>query len=140
MVFDAVFNRISVISLRPVHLSMLSWGAFNQYSAKYYLQSINYRQSSERILGKSMIEPATSCSQVRLSYGVQLLETMLEKEKSYKPSFSPFSRDVFKSQSPRDYENRCLFREQFILLKLKKTRQKLTIYHIIPSSNEEEVF
>ena len=39
MVFNAVFNSISVISLRPVHLSMLSWSSFNQYSAQYSSQA-----------------------------------------------------------------------------------------------------
>ena len=35
MVFNAVFNSISAISQRPVHVSMLSWNSFNQYSAQY---------------------------------------------------------------------------------------------------------
>ena len=34
-----VFNSISVISRRPVHLSMLSWSSFNQYSAQYSFQA-----------------------------------------------------------------------------------------------------
>ena len=32
MVFNAIFNSISVTSWQPVHLSMLSWSSFNQYS------------------------------------------------------------------------------------------------------------
>ena len=36
MVFNAVFNSISIISLRPVHLSMLSCNSFNQYSSQYF--------------------------------------------------------------------------------------------------------
>ena len=39
MVFNVVFNSISVTSRRPVHLSMLSWSSFNQYSAQYPLQT-----------------------------------------------------------------------------------------------------
>ena len=39
MIFNAVFNGISVISQRPVHLSMLSWSSFNQYSAPYFFPS-----------------------------------------------------------------------------------------------------
>ena len=35
MVFNAIFNSISVISQRSVHLSTLSWSSFNQYSAQY---------------------------------------------------------------------------------------------------------
>ena len=32
MVFNTIFNSISVILWLPVHLSMLSWNSFNQYS------------------------------------------------------------------------------------------------------------
>ena len=39
MVFNAVFNSISVISRQPVHLSMLSWSSFKQYSAEYSFQA-----------------------------------------------------------------------------------------------------
>ena len=39
MMFNAIFNRISVISQRPVHLSILSWCSFNQYSAQYSFQA-----------------------------------------------------------------------------------------------------
>ena len=39
MVLNAVLNSISVISQRPVHLSMLSWSCFNQYSAQNSFQS-----------------------------------------------------------------------------------------------------
>ena len=39
MVFNAIFNSISVSSQRPVHLSMLSWISFNQYSAQYSFQA-----------------------------------------------------------------------------------------------------
>ena len=39
MVFNAVFNSISVISWRPVHLSMLFWSSFNQYSTHYSFQA-----------------------------------------------------------------------------------------------------
>ena len=39
MVFNAVFNSISVISLRPVRLSMLFRSSFNQYSAQYSFQA-----------------------------------------------------------------------------------------------------
>ena len=35
MVFNAVFNNISVISRRPMHLSMLSLSSLNQYSSQY---------------------------------------------------------------------------------------------------------
>ena len=37
--FIAVFNNISLISLRPMHLSMLSSRSFNQYSAQYSFQA-----------------------------------------------------------------------------------------------------
>ena len=39
MVFNAVSNIFSVISRRPLHLSMLSWNSFNQYSAQYSFQA-----------------------------------------------------------------------------------------------------
>ena len=39
MVFNIVFNTISLISQRPVHLSMLSWSSFNQYSTQYSVQA-----------------------------------------------------------------------------------------------------
>ena len=35
MVFNAVFNSVLVISQMPVHLSMLSWSSFYQYSTQY---------------------------------------------------------------------------------------------------------
>ena len=35
MVFNAIFNSISVISRWPVHLSMFFWSSINQYSAQY---------------------------------------------------------------------------------------------------------
>ena len=35
----AVFNSISIILRWPVHLSMLSWSSFNQYSAQYSFQA-----------------------------------------------------------------------------------------------------
>ena len=38
MVFNALFNSISVISRQPVHLSILYWNSFNQYSAQYSFQ------------------------------------------------------------------------------------------------------
>ena len=37
--FSAVFISISVISRRSVHLSMLPWSSFNQYSAQYFFPS-----------------------------------------------------------------------------------------------------
>ena len=39
MVFNDIFNSISVILWRPVHLSMLSWSSFNHYSAQYSFQA-----------------------------------------------------------------------------------------------------
>ena len=42
MILNAVFNSISVISRRPVNLSMFSWGSFNQYSAQYVFQADEY--------------------------------------------------------------------------------------------------
>ena len=39
MVFNAVFNSISVISRQPVHISMLSRSSFNQHSAQYCFQA-----------------------------------------------------------------------------------------------------
>ena len=39
MGFNAVFNTISVISQRPVHLPMLSWSSIDQYSAQYSFQA-----------------------------------------------------------------------------------------------------
>ena len=39
MVFNAVFNSVSVISQWPVHLSMLSRSSFNHYSAQYFFQT-----------------------------------------------------------------------------------------------------
>ena len=38
MVFNSVFNSISLISRRPVYLSMVSWSSFNQYFAQYFFQ------------------------------------------------------------------------------------------------------
>ena len=84
-----VFNNILVILQRPVHLPILSWSLFNQYSAQYSFQARgcfpiwplfkqqiavregneacrnDYHQSSERILAEPGIEPATSYSKVR---------------------------------------------------------------------------
>ena len=39
VVVNAVFHSISGISWRPVHLSMLSWSCFNQYSAQLTYQA-----------------------------------------------------------------------------------------------------
>ena len=39
VVFNAVFNNISIISRRPVHLSRLSGSSFNQYSAQYSFEA-----------------------------------------------------------------------------------------------------
>ena len=88
MRFNAVFNVLSIISRRPVHLSMLSWSSFNQYSAQYSFQAtgsfsnitfVETTNSGERgmnpvamtiinpckkKLAEPGIEPATSCSQV----------------------------------------------------------------------------
>ena len=82
ILFNAVFNSISVISKWPVHLSMLSWTRhnilFKQLAAFPYNHCRNnelrrernescgndYHQSSETILAKPGIEPATSCSQI----------------------------------------------------------------------------
>ena len=38
MVFSSISNYISVISRRPVHLSMLSWSSFYQSSSQYSFQ------------------------------------------------------------------------------------------------------
>ena len=37
--YYAVFNIILIISRYPVHLSMLSWGSFDQYSTQYSFQA-----------------------------------------------------------------------------------------------------
>ena len=39
MVFNTVFNSISVTSQWLVHLSMFSWSSFNQYSTQYSFQA-----------------------------------------------------------------------------------------------------
>ena len=39
MVFNAVFNGVSVILQRSVHLSMLSYSSFKQCSAQYFCQA-----------------------------------------------------------------------------------------------------
>ena len=39
MVLNAVFNSISVVLRRPVHLSMLFWRYFHQYYGIIYLPS-----------------------------------------------------------------------------------------------------
>ena len=44
-VFKAVFNSISVVSPRPVHLFMLSWSSFNQYSEQYSFQATAFRDN-----------------------------------------------------------------------------------------------
>ena len=85
---NTVFNSVSVISRRPVHLSMLSWVLFTSSRHKILFNPQaafphkhcqnngerwemndscrnDYHQSSERILAEPGIEPATSCSQVR---------------------------------------------------------------------------
>ena len=65
MVFNAVFNTISVVSRRPVHLSLLSWSSFNQYAAQHSFQANGYFPTEplskqrtavreERILSKSL--------------------------------------------------------------------------------------
>ena len=64
MVFDTVFNSISVIMQQPVHLSMLSWSSFSQYSLQYSFQAtgcfpnitiVETTDSSER--GMTIINP-----------------------------------------------------------------------------------
>ena len=85
------WHGFQVISQRPVHLSMLPWGCFNQYSASHHRNDRQQRernescqnnerqqlernescqndchQSSKRILAKPRIEPATSCSHLVL--------------------------------------------------------------------------
>ena len=40
MVFNTVFKTISVMSRWPVHLSILSWSSYKQYSAQYSFQAI----------------------------------------------------------------------------------------------------
>ena len=42
LVFNAFFNIISVISRRPLHLSILSLSSFNQNSAQYSLQASGF--------------------------------------------------------------------------------------------------
>ena len=87
MVFNTVYNSISVILQRPVHLSIFSWvvltitphnvlskalAAFphnhcrnnGQQWERNELCRNDCHQSSERILAKQGIEPATSCSWV----------------------------------------------------------------------------
>ena len=83
VVFNAVFDNSSVISRRPVHLSMLSWSFFltstphnilsqplatfqhnhcrNNVPQRERIESCrnDYHQSSGRILAKPEIEPAT---------------------------------------------------------------------------------
>ena len=39
IVLKSIFNSISIILWRPVHLSMLSWSSFNQYLSQYSLQT-----------------------------------------------------------------------------------------------------
>ena len=86
MVFNAAFNAISFISRWPVHLPILSWYSFCQYSAQYSFQTTGYSPtiaetmySDERGMNPVAmtiispqkeywtslgIELATSCSQV----------------------------------------------------------------------------
>ena len=97
LLLNAVFNSISVISRPPVHLSMLSWRSFNQYSAQYALQGtgcfphktiVETTDSGERgilrqssILGKNIGQAGNRTSDLlfsspqhyRLSYGAGLL-------------------------------------------------------------------
>ena len=51
MVFNAVFNTVSVVSRWPVHLSMLSWNSFYQYtySAQYSFQSTGTAVISSKV-------------------------------------------------------------------------------------------
>ena len=48
MELNAVFSGISVISRRPIHLSMLSCSSFNQYSAQYSRKSEKKEGMKER--------------------------------------------------------------------------------------------
>ena len=68
MVFNAVFNSISVISQLPVHLSMLSWSSLNPFPNKPWFL---------RMCGKS------------------LLKTMWKKEKLLVTSNFTFFHGVF---------------------------------------------
>ena len=88
MVFNAVFNSISVILRRPLHLSMFPGILLTSTPHNFLSKPLaafphnlcrnngqrwernescrnGYHQSSERILVEPGIEPATSCSQVR---------------------------------------------------------------------------
>ena len=50
MVFNTIFNSISIILWWPVQLSMLSWSSFNQYAAQYsfHLTIVEKMDSCER--------------------------------------------------------------------------------------------
>ena len=88
ILFNAVFNNISVISRPPVHLSMLFCSSLTSATHNFLFKSLgasphnhcqnnrqrwdrnescrnDYHQSLERILAEPGIKPATSCSQVR---------------------------------------------------------------------------
>ena len=39
MIFNAVFNAISMISRRPMHIHMFPFSSFNQYYAQYPFQA-----------------------------------------------------------------------------------------------------
>ena len=95
-----VFDSISVISQWPVHLSMLSWSSFNQYSAQYFFPShwllslitivkttdsgergmnhvtmtiINPRKEHWLSLESNQRPPVLMSATFRLSYGAQRL-------------------------------------------------------------------
>ena len=99
MVFNVVFNNISVKSQQPVQLSMLSWSSFDQYSAQYSLsatgcfptwqqtavqEKIILSQWLSSILGKNIGQNGnqtsdllfSSAQRCRLSYGAQQISSM----------------------------------------------------------------
>ena len=137
MVFNAVFNSISVISRQPVHLSMLPRVLLTStpynivskplaaFPRNYCLNQEqwwernescrnDYHQSSERILTEPRIEPATSCSQVRNATGWAMGLGTLPNSKSLQTTIFCLKKMVVSSRKGRKHSEKrknCLLRQ-----------------------------
>ena len=72
MVFNTVFNSISVILQWPVYQPILSWGSFNQYSTQYSFQVIHL-QNIHRMLACCLLIPPSPPKKKKKNFSVWVL-------------------------------------------------------------------
>ena len=101
MVFNVVFNGISVITLQTVHLYMLSWSSFNQYSAQFSFQAAfphdhcqkNGGERGMNPVAMTTINPRTEC---RPSWGSNQGPPVLKSAKLLTELWGPAQFVVYK--------------------------------------------